>query len=53
MAKKRQRLPKERNWVVVAAIQRSGAGRHSTNEEKRRQNKDLKEIQEQMEQDDE
>lgn len=41
--------PKRRHPVHVAADIRSGAGPHKTRKEKRTQNKELKEIQEQLE----
>lgn len=46
--KKKQKLPKERNWAALAAIQHSGAGSHKTADEKRVQNKERKEIEEQQ-----
>ena len=28
--KKKKTMPKERNWIAVAAFQRSGAGKHKS-----------------------
>jgi hypothetical protein len=48
MKNKKKRLPKERNWAAVVAKFHPGAGRHKTDDEKRVQSKERKEIEEQQ-----
>lgn len=44
MAKKnkKKKLPKERNWIAVAAFQRSGAGKHKSKKDYNRKEKHKK-----------